>query len=128
MFLRSELLAHRAKQAAGFRCLAREQTVGGRDDKAMSSRFGSKIRSAKANAATDVLATASCPGAFHEENAGAGAVPVGDSLKRGRFFARKASSGAKRSADGVRRNLQLSQLLMRDELRPVGSMRRAMHC
>jgi hypothetical protein len=74
------------------------------------------------------LATASCLGAFHEENAGAGAVPVEYSLKRGRFFAREASSGAKRNADGVRRNLQLSQLLVRDELRPVGSMRRPMHC
>jgi hypothetical protein len=100
----------------------------GRDDKAMSSRFGSKIRSAKANAATDVLATASSLGEFYEGNSGAGVVvPVGYSFKRAHFFGGKASSRAKRSADGVRRNLQLSQLLMRDELRPVGHMRRPMH-
>ena len=102
-------------------------TAVGRDRQSDGLQFGSKNRSAKTNAATEVLATASCLGAFHEENPSAGPVPVGSSLKQCHFFARKASSGAKRSANGVRRHLQLSQLYVRDELRLVWSMRRPMH-
>jgi hypothetical protein len=104
-------------------------TVIGRDDRQSDEfRFGSKNRSAKTNAATEVLATASCLGAFHEENPSAGPVPVGSSLKQCHFFARKASSGSKRSVNRLRRDLQLSQLHLLDELRIVRSMCRPMHC
>jgi hypothetical protein len=69
-------------------------------------QFGSKNQSAKTNALTEAFAIDLCLGAFHEENLGAGTALVRSSFKQCRFFARKASSGAKRRADGVRRNLQ----------------------
>jgi hypothetical protein len=100
----------------------------GRDRPGNEVQFGSKNRSAKANAATEALATVSHPGAFHEGSPGAGAVSVGNSLKQCRHLARKTSSSTKRSANGMRRNLQRGQLHLRDKLRLVRSMRRSMHC
>ena len=66
--------------SADARRAAVHHTVVGRDRQSDEFQFGSKNRSAETNAATEVLVTASCLGASHEDNLGAGAVPVGSSL------------------------------------------------
>jgi 6-O-methylguanine DNA methyltransferase, DNA binding domain len=102
--------------------------LAGRQRQRDKVRFGSKKRSAKVYAATDIVRTVSCLGAPHEKNTSAGPDPVRSSLRRGGFFAGEASSGAKPGANGLRLNLQLRRLHLLDGLRLIRSMRRPMHC